>query len=131
MKNRGFTLIELLVVLVILSLTVTLVGGVTFRQVERAKQTQEFEALQQIIAELALQAVVKRKAVTLVLDGYQLKAHTQNQLVVQKNFEHLYFNQQRLELNANGFWSRETISIAAGSRNDHLPLNPGVFYYGN
>lgn len=115
MKLRhGFTLIELLVVISIMTTILSLVGPLMIEQVDKTRAAAEFRQLQQYISDSAKVAFLKGQPVSFVFDGKQLQRELgENQVTVQ--YDYLFFSQQRVVINANGFTASKLVSVRKGS----------------
>lgn len=114
MKLRhGFTLIELLVVISIMTTILSLVGPLMIEQVDKTRAAAEFRQLQQYISDSAKVAFLKGQPVSFVFDGKQLQRELgENQVTVQ--YDYLFFSQQRVVINANGFTASKLVSVRKG-----------------
>lgn len=114
MKLRhGFTLIELLVVISIMTTILSLVGPLMIEQVDKTRAAAEFRQLQQYISDSAKVAFLKGQPVSFVFDGKQLQRELgENQVTVQ--YDYLFFSQQRVVINANGFTASKLVLVRKG-----------------
>lgn len=114
MKLRhGFTLIELLVVISIMTTILSFVGPLMIEQVDKTRAAAEFRQLQQYISDSAKVAFLKGQPVSFVFDGKQLQRELgENQVTVQ--YDYLFFSQQRVVINANGFTASKLVSVRKG-----------------
>lgn len=125
---KGFTLIELLIVMIIMGLSLSLVGGINFTQVDAAKRLQEREFIFSLLDEIRFQAMQSQNSYQITLSGNQVKISRLPAFLLTATLpdndsetlqvwqtSYLNFPAQQLEVNANGFWSKAEISWAPQS----------------
>ncbi|WP_306520505.1 prepilin-type N-terminal cleavage/methylation domain-containing protein [Rheinheimera sp.] len=146
-KTSGFTLTELLLVVTLLGVAMLLVGPLTVQQIEKFQQKNEVFTLERILKKLSFQAFVEAKPMQLYLQGKAMylldntlltaaltvpanQTLTPEQLQLNVNqqpyyvFDKLFFDEQLLQLNANGFYQNDQLQLKAGQQTQQLQLNP-------
>lgn len=120
-RITGFTLIELLVVITIMTTVLSLVAPLMIEQVDKTRAAAEYHQLEQYISDSAKVAFLKGQAVLFRFDGKQLIRHTGSDEAV-VDFEYLFFTQQSLMINANGFTAQRYISVRRINTEQQLEL---------
>jgi len=98
----GVTLIELLVVITIMMTVLGLVGGATLDSVDRARAQTEVISLYSLFKKSSVQAFASGRAINLSLEGAAVDISIEDGDRVQKQFEHLFFDDQTVSFNRNG-----------------------------
>lgn len=141
-KHTGFTLTELLLVVTLLGVAMLLVGPLTVQQIEKFQQKNEVFTLERMLKKLRFQAFAEAKPMQIYLQGkavYLLSADittealpdaltTPQQVITTQPpyyvFDKLFFPEQLLALNANGFYQNDTVQLQQGNQIQQLALNP-------
>lgn len=121
-QEQGFTLIELLIVLVISGLTLSLVGGLTFSQIDSSRQLREREQVLSLLEQVRFEARHSQNSYQVELSGDTVRisrltgylstavpADDTPQLVKSLATQYLRFPPQVLQVNSNGFWSVDRV----------------------
>lgn len=123
-RSAGFTLIELLVVITIMSTLLSLVAPLMVEQVDKAKAAAEYQQLEQYLADSNKVAFLKGQPVQFRFDGKQLFRYIGNDSA-ELTFQYLFFPQQALSINANGFTNTRYIDVVRGKTELKLRLREG------
>ena len=123
--TRGFTLIEILLVMLLASIALTLVAPLGVEQVEKARAQSEWLTLDRELGQLAMNAFLKRRFVTIHAAGKQLAWETDDGEQGSIVFEHLFFSpEQQLTINPNGIVEPMEIEVLQRDRQRTLSLAP-------
>jgi prepilin-type N-terminal cleavage/methylation domain-containing protein len=109
----GFTLIELLVVITIMSTILSLVAPLMIEQVDKTRAAAEYQQLNQYLADSSKVAFLKGQPVQFRFNGKQLVRYIGSDMT-ELNFQYLFFPQQTLLINANGFYDRAYVNVKRG-----------------
>lgn len=113
-KQAGVTLIELLVVLVIMGVLLTLVGPFTVDMVDKGKARNEQLELVRWLKSQSFKAFNRNQAMQFKMDDSSITRVSINagqaEATVELSFEFIYFQQQTLNLNHNGFAEQENLN---------------------
>ena len=101
-RISGVTLIELLVVITIMMTVLGLVGGATVDSVDRARAQTEVISLYSLFKKCSVQAFASGSAIELTFEGAAVNILIDGGDQVQKQFEHLLFDDQTVSFNRNG-----------------------------
>ncbi|WP_019674719.1 prepilin-type N-terminal cleavage/methylation domain-containing protein [Arsukibacterium perlucidum] len=123
-RSAGFTLIELLVVITIMTTLLSLVAPLMVEQVDKAKAAAEYQQLEQYLADSSKVAFLKGQQVQFRFDGKQLVRYV-GSAKAELTFEYLFFPQQSLSINANGFTNTLSIDVVRGKAELKLRLTEG------
>nr|WP_165907391.1 hypothetical protein [Rheinheimera sp. D18] len=117
-----------MIVMVIMGLSLTLVGGITFKQLDSSRQLKEIEQVFSLLDQARFNALNNQTAFEIELNGnvltikpqpaYWLTARAEpdtSPVPRQHEFETLHFAKQEFSVNANGFWSVAQIVWAPAS----------------
>lgn len=122
MKRHGFTLIELLVVITIMTTLLSLVAPLTVEQVDKSRAAAEFMEARQYLNDSGKVAFLRGQTATFIFDGKRLTRYLGEESVV-LDFNYLYFPQQQLTINANGFAQQQYITVLTGNRTQQITLS--------
>lgn len=142
-KVSGFTLTELLLVVTLLGVAMLLVGPLTVQQIEKFQLKNEMFTLERLLKKLSFQAFITAQPSYIYLQGkavyllspsqhpsdVQLAASAVQLLPNQQPyyvFERVFFTEQLLSLNANGFYQHDFVQVQSGRFVEQLTLNPAV-----
>ena len=148
-KVSGFTLTELLLVVTLLGVAMLLVGPLTVQQIEKFQLKNEMFTLERLLKKLSFQAFVTAQPTYVYLQGKavyllspsQLPANFSATAVLQDSasavqllphqqpfylFERVFFTEQLLSLNANGFYQHDVVQVQSGRFTEQLVLNPAI-----
>jgi len=120
---RGFTLIELMIVIMLLGLVMSLVGPLTFQQVETARARSEQENLKRWLRQQSFFVYSRKESIELDFDGkalYLKKADGSRETL--KQFNYLFFPPQQIRLNINGFPHPSDLSFIRLQQKQKLDL---------
>lgn len=120
-KRNGFTLIELLVVITIMTTVLALVAPLMIEQVDKTKAAAEFHEARQYLADSRKVAFLKGQIVRFSFDGKQLRRRIGDERLVLE-FQYLFFPQQQLQINANGFAMQKRIDVFTGNKQQQIDL---------
>lgn len=119
----GVTLIELLVVITIMSTVLGLVGNATLTSIERASAQSEVISVYSLLKKSGVQSFTTGSPVTLVFEGSNVNIMTGSDSHSQKSFEHLIFDDQRLNFNRNGLPNKLTVTLLVRGVERELDLH--------
>ncbi|MFC3033082.1 type II secretion system protein [Pseudoalteromonas fenneropenaei] len=108
-KVRGFSLIELLVVLSIISVVMSLTGGILIGSIEKQRQLVEVEQTKQIIKSLGYESYLTGRSVKVTLKDNEIIVHSPEPKVVK--FESIYFVYLDILINSNGITQQRGFSV--------------------
>lgn len=120
-SNKGFTLIELLVVITIISVLLSIVAPLMIEQVDKLKASAEFREAEQYVSDSAKVAFLRGQTVHFNFDGKQLSRSVGPEQI-NLEFDYLFFPQQLLQFNANGFPDRDFITVMRGRVEQKIAL---------
>ncbi|SEK47206.1 hypothetical protein SAMN05216262_101439 [Colwellia chukchiensis] len=126
---RGLTLIELLVVISIMMTMIALVAPLTIDTVNKAQAQSEYLSLTATIRRASVEAFINGAGVDIELNKDQLKAFrikpsfttsmqtsaTNKQLILQKQYQYLSFNDDIIKLNKNGIANISDFELKQGN----------------
>lgn len=113
-KNKsyinGFTLIELMVVMSIVTLLMGMVGPLAINSLEKAKAKEEMLSMKNWLRKISYRAFSTGQQYTVKVSGKNISLYAdsnQQIAIVDKTFESLFFQPQKLTYNVKGFVSPE------------------------
>ncbi|GHG68115.1 hypothetical protein GCM10010919_17300 [Alishewanella longhuensis] len=123
MRQQAFTLIELLIVIMLMALLMSLVGPVAINQYERTRLVEEREHFLRIVERAKADALNRRISHTLNFSENQISfsQHTETHV---HTYQYLTFGNEKLTVNAHGYWQPETLDYLELTRQKTLALNP-------
>lgn len=108
-------------VITIMTTMLSLVAPLMIEQVDKAKAAAEYQQLEQYLADSAKVAFLKGQAVRFGFDGKQLFRYV-GEDKTELNFEFLFFPQQALMINANGYANAAHIKVIKRKTEQQLEL---------
>lgn len=124
-KQQGFTLIELLVVIAIMAIVVSLVAPYSSNYLERLQASDEWYQLVRQTRQQQQKAFLTMQPVVMQLKGKNLVIYYQGQQQ-QHQFTHLYFAEQLITFNGNGFPDHENLTAMQRLQEKTLRLLPAT-----
>lgn len=124
-RAQGVTLIELLIVLAILGTLVALVAPFAQKQVERTRAEEEWLVLQRTASGIVFAAFMESAPVTVDAEGRRLQWTVAGREPRMVDFEQLYFERQRINVNANGLADTAVLRVRQRERQRSVALNRG------
>ena len=119
----GVTLIELLVVVTIMMTVLGLVGGATVESVDRARAQTELISLYGLFKKSSVRAFASGRSIDLRLEGADVSILIEGRDPVQKQFEHLLFDDQIVSFNRNGLPDTLLVTVKVRGISRQLDLH--------
>lgn len=119
---KGFTLIELMIVMSIVALLMGMVGPLAINSLEKAQAKEEMLSMKNWLRKISYRAFNTGQVYKVKLSGKKITLLNNDQsIIIEKDFESLFFQPQELTYNAKGFVDK---SILTGSyRNTSLTID--------
>jgi len=122
-KMKGVTLIELLVVITIITGLLTITGGAATSTIDRARAQTEYISFKGLIRAASIRAFTNGVGLSIKFDSNHLTVIVDEQVLSQKSYEYLYFEEQILDFSRNGFPSDQFISLQVRGKEMTTDLN--------
>jgi type II secretory pathway pseudopilin PulG len=119
----GVTLIELLVVITIMMTVLGLVGGATVESVDRARAQTELISLYSLFKKSSVRAFASGSSLDLRLEGAVVDILIEGRDPIQKQFEHLLFDDQVVSFNRNGLPDTLLVTVKVRGISRQLDLH--------
>ena len=121
---KGVTLIELLVVITIMMVVLGFVGGGVFDSVDRARAQVELISIHSLIKKASVHAFSSGVGIRLKFESNKTLTLIDGGNLVEKRYEYLYFPDQVLLFNRNGFTNSRAIDVTVRGIKKEIILVP-------
>jgi len=121
-KSGGMTLIELLVVITIMMVTLGIVGGISIASVDRAQAQVELISVKNFIKKASVRAFSSGAGMRIYFNEDKISSSVGSADLVEKRFEYLWFPNQVLTFNRNGYPDLVLLNVTVRSQQKEIEL---------